>query len=53
MRELDAQTVTQSVRQLCIDANRVLPADLEAVIQDLSLIHICGQPPFNLKERSA
>lgn len=36
MRELDAQTVTQAVRQLCIDANRVLPADLEAVIQDCS-----------------
>ena len=36
MRELDAQTVTQAVRQLCIDANRVLPADLEAVIQNCS-----------------
>ena len=36
MRELDAQAVTQAVRQLCIDANRVLPADLEAVIQDCS-----------------
>ena len=32
MRELDAQAVTQAVRQLCIDATRVLPADLEAVI---------------------
>ena len=36
MRELDAQAVTQAVRQLCIDANWVLPADLEAVIQDCS-----------------
>lgn len=36
MRELDAQAVTQAVRQLCIDANRVLPADLEAVIQNCS-----------------
>ena len=36
MRELDAHAVTQAVRQLCIDANRVLPADLEAVIQDCS-----------------
>ena len=37
MRELDAQTVTQAVRQLCIDANRVLPSDLEALVKQRSV----------------
>ena len=36
MREITAKEITAAVRQLCIDANRVLPADLEAVIQDCS-----------------
>ena len=34
MREIPAQRVTEAVRQLCIEANRVLPGDLEGVIQE-------------------
>ena len=40
MREITAEAITAAVRDLCVDANRVLPADLEALIQQLSLIHI-------------
>ena len=29
MREITAQEITEAIRQLCIDANRVLPQDLE------------------------
>ena len=37
MREITAREITAAVRQLCIDANRVLPADLEQTI------HTCSQ----------
>ena len=37
MREITAKEITAAVRQLCIDANRVLPADLEQTI------HTCSQ----------
>lgn len=33
MREITAEAITAAVRDLCVDANRVLPADLEALIQ--------------------
>lgn len=32
MRNIDVSEIMEAVRQLCIDANRVLPADLEAKI---------------------
>ena len=32
MRELDVSLVTAEVRRLCIESNRILPADLEALI---------------------
>ena len=37
MREITAREITAAVLQLCIDANRVLPADLEQTI------HTCSQ----------
>ena len=37
MREITAREITAAVRQLCIDANRGLPADLEQTI------HTCSQ----------
>lgn len=36
MREIDAAQITEAVKQLCIDANRVLPQDLEACIHRAS-----------------
>ncbi len=36
MRELSAQRITQAVRDLCIEANRHLPAELSACICDAS-----------------
>ncbi len=33
MREITAQEITAAIRNLCIDANRVLPRDLEETIQ--------------------
>lgn len=33
MREITAEAITAAVRDLCVDANRVLPADLEVLIQ--------------------
>lgn len=41
MRQLDVTEITKAVRQLCIDANRVLPSDLEQRICD------CGQQEKN------
>ncbi len=32
MREIEAEQITAAVRQLCMDANRVLPEDLETCI---------------------
>ena len=37
MRELDVREITRSIRQLCIDANRVLPSDLEQCIGDCAV----------------
>ncbi|MDD5952933.1 MAG: fumarate hydratase [Oscillospiraceae bacterium] len=34
MREVHVSEITKAIRQLCIDANRVLPADLEQCICD-------------------
>lgn len=34
MREIQVSEITKAIRQLCIDANRVLPADLEQCICD-------------------
>lgn len=33
MREITAQEITAAVKKLCVDANRVLPSDLEELIQ--------------------
>ena len=34
MRSVKAQEITKRIRELCIDANRVLPADLEKLISE-------------------
>lgn len=36
MREITAQEITAAVKKLCVDANRVLPSDLEELIQTRS-----------------
>lgn len=36
MREITAQEITAAIKDLCIDANRVLPGDLETLIQTRS-----------------
>lgn len=36
MREITAQEITEAIRQLCIDANRVLPQDLEERVRTRS-----------------
>ena len=36
MREIPAQKITQAVAALCVEANRLLPPDLEALIQERS-----------------
>lgn len=36
MREITAQEITAAIRELCIDANRVLPSDLEKIIETRS-----------------
>ena len=37
MRELPAWQITEAIQQLCVDANRVLPSDLEALVKQRSM----------------
>ena len=37
MRELPAWQITEAIQQLCVDANRVLPSDLEALVKQRSV----------------
>lgn len=34
MRELKAEAITQAVKRLCVEANRELPSDLEALVRE-------------------
>lgn len=44
MREVDVKLVEQTVRDLCISANKILPADLENRITDCTKCETCELP---------
>lgn len=44
MRELDVKLVEQTVRDLCIGANKILPADLEKRICECADCEVCELP---------
>ena len=44
MREVDVSVVEQTVRDLCISANKVLPEDLERRIVECAACEVCELP---------
>lgn len=44
MREVDVKLVEQTVRDLCIEANKVLPLDLEKRITECGACEVCELP---------
>ncbi len=44
MRDLDVKLIEQAVRDMCIKANKILPADLENRISDYAACESCGLP---------
>ena len=44
MREVNVKLVEQTVRDLCIDANKVLPLDLENRITECAACEVCELP---------
>ncbi len=49
MREIDVEIITQKISEMCIEANKILPADLEGVIFDC-VEKECSELPKSIME---